>query len=451
MQRLLKMMNKTKSGVASFYIVAFSTLILVVIAASFAMVIVSEMTRTANDDLSKSAYDSALSGTEDAKMAYVSYTRCKEQGVKAPKLLTGGSNVTCEDIMYWVENPDCYMVGHILGKIPKGEIAEVELGTKTGQSGISINQAYTCAEIKKELPDTLLTLDSNHNMVVLKGQVASANGDGQINDVEKIRIKWSTVKNDANLNFLNAGAGSRTLNQVTFAKLASGVMLPMPPTLEVRIVQTGPTFSMSDFDLTESNATNRATLYLVPAPSNWNYTSRDNSNYFSVNNFNEIPVTQVVQTNDRAATKKPFLIKCDGVDIAADYYCEAIIDLPKVIGGGVRNNDTFAVAVSLPYQKPDTDISIELWCGKSTACAQKSADEGVSIGDDTTKAAILVNSQITVDVTGRANDLFRRVETRLNTADTTFNAGHPFYTLQVLGKDGLQKNMTVTSEYNFNF
>ena len=67
-----------KKGAASFYIVAFSTLLLVIIATSFALVITSEIARTSNDDLSQSAYDSALAGVEDAKVAFSNYRRCEE-------------------------------------------------------------------------------------------------------------------------------------------------------------------------------------------------------------------------------------------------------------------------------------------------------------------------------------------------------------------------------------
>ena len=69
---------KTKRGAASFYIVAFSTLILVVLAMSFAAIIISEVSRTSNDDLAQSAYDSALAGVEDAKLAYYNYQSCLE-------------------------------------------------------------------------------------------------------------------------------------------------------------------------------------------------------------------------------------------------------------------------------------------------------------------------------------------------------------------------------------
>ena len=68
--------SKFKKGAASFYIVAFSTLIMVILATSFATVVMSETTRTSNDDLSQSAYDSALAGVEDAKVAFFNYQNC---------------------------------------------------------------------------------------------------------------------------------------------------------------------------------------------------------------------------------------------------------------------------------------------------------------------------------------------------------------------------------------
>ena len=71
-----RIQQRFKKGVASFYIVAFSTLILVIVSASFATVILSEVTRTANEDLSQSAYDSALAGVEDAKVALLKYHQC---------------------------------------------------------------------------------------------------------------------------------------------------------------------------------------------------------------------------------------------------------------------------------------------------------------------------------------------------------------------------------------
>ena len=45
--------SRFKKGVASFYIVAFAALILVIVASSFAMVVMSEVERTSGSDLSR--------------------------------------------------------------------------------------------------------------------------------------------------------------------------------------------------------------------------------------------------------------------------------------------------------------------------------------------------------------------------------------------------------------
>ena len=73
------MKRRIKEGAASFYVVALSTLILMIIATSFAAIIISEVTRTMNDDLSQSAYDSAMAGIEDAKLAFYNYQNCLAQ------------------------------------------------------------------------------------------------------------------------------------------------------------------------------------------------------------------------------------------------------------------------------------------------------------------------------------------------------------------------------------
>ena len=428
-----KKFNKVKNGVASFYIVAFSTLILVIIATSFAMVVMSDMNKTANDDLSQSAYDSAMTGLADAKIAYTSYSRCKEQGIKGVKPNGNSANPTCSDIVYWVEHPDCYMVGHILGKIPKNVEEEVNIGDTIGTNGTALNQAYTCASFNTKLSDYRATLDANHNIQVVNGSIA-----GGANNVKKIRLKWFSVRDDIKLNFFNYNKDN---GKVIFPAV-SGNAVAVPPTVELRIVQTGVSFNMKQFDYVDSGKTNRATLYLVPT----DYVrGTSNPNYINVGRASvnsPITASQVAKTNDRFQSNKPFLVTCDGSTSTREFYCEAVISLPGVIGGGTRSDDTFMVAVSLPYQQPDTDFSIEFLCDDA-ACGATSW----SSGDN--HAAIIQDTQIEIDVTGRANDLVRRIMTRLDTSDTTFNSGYPSYALQILGGSGsAPKKITTTREYD---
>ena len=68
---------------------------------------------------------------------------------------------------------------------------------------------------------------------------------------------------------------------------------------------------------------------------------------------------------------------------------------------------------------------------------------GGAMGD--TSLASLNGVQVLIDSTGRANDLYRRVEVRLEPADNAF--AYPFYAVQV--GEALEKDLTVTSEWDF--
>ena len=430
---------KTKRGAASFYIVAFSTLILMVIATSFAMVVITEVSRSANDDLSQSAYDSALAGIEDAKVAFSNYRRCREAGV-APgvKNLDGGDSISCTDIIYWMEHPDCNMVGHILGKIPKytNDLTEVLVGgveiTDSDGKNSTTNQAYTCVTIDTELNDYRMTLGSKKQQQIVKLQTGKVDSQGHtidndVTNVSKIRISWASTQGDKNTSgYLNwGGSGFPTASKIY-----------NPPIVEVQLVQTGSSFTMRDFDETEGNATDRGTLYLIPTKSG------------SSSVVNQIGKDKMVKSNNRMQTNRSVGVSCPETP-TSDFHCVAEIEIPDVLHGGPRNNNTFMMAVSLPYQQPNTDFSIELICSNGASCGNVVGK--VNPGDENSDNIVkLKNTQVSIDSTGRANDLYRRVETRVETSDSTFDFDYPYYPLQVLG-GAVSKKMAVLQEGSFYF
>ena len=439
-----------KRGAASFYIVALSTLILVIVATSFAMVVISEVSRTSNDDLSQSAYDSAMAGVEDAKVAFSNYRRCVNSGAAAAQPVGGGTTPSCSDIVWWVQHPNCSMVGHILGKIPKDQDGEVEVGgvIKTGADGeTTTNQAYTCVMLNTSLNDYRATLSSTNKTQTMKASVEN----GSVSDVRKIRLSWYSVRSDIRLKFSNFGGG-----RVNFPTFSSSV-IATPPTVEFQMVQTAQNFTLGQFDQVNGTQTNRGTLYLVPTGECGSAENRNGSNYIGVANgncahpeeiTNSINAGQVAKTNDHHVMNKAFAVYCNPAS-TAEFYCSVDIELPDPIGGRPRNNDTFMISVSLPYQMPDTDFAIEMICDAGTSCGTATLAGG---GTSTDKIAKITNTQIAIDSTGRANDLYRRVETRLETSDTTFASGYPYYALQILKEGGTtSKVIKTTKEYNFYF
>ncbi|MDO4741813.1 MAG: hypothetical protein Q4A79_00335 [Candidatus Saccharibacteria bacterium] len=448
----MKVRRKTKEGAAAFYIVAIATLVLVLLAVSFSTVIISGMARTSNDDLSQSAYDSALAGVEDAKLALKKYMECINSGATKASAIVADGNVTCGEIIYWAESGDCDSVAHILGRIGEGEAKEVIIGGSSSGGGNNLNQAYTCVKLRMESLEHLSTLTADEPMRVVRVRFK----DIEAQRVKRVKVSWYIREGSETLQYNDFFADSiLAAPRVTFKPISSASSVPVPPTLQLQMVQTAKTFSVQDINsATTGGRTDRATVYMVPI-NDKNYAQQiqnvSPTTYIRAYNIdssrNEISKDQVAKTNDRSVKNLPFGVYCDS-DSTDGYICTAIIELPDPIGGD-RNNDTFTFAVSLPYKQPETDFRLEFLCSGSSGgetCPNQVLDgESVSI-----ETAVL-KGQMVIDSTGRANDLYRRIEIRMEPEDRDFT--YPFYAVEVLGgnDDGapLSKDFQVTTEYNF--
>lgn len=464
-----------KKGAASFYIVAFSTLILVIIAASFATLILNEITRTSNDDLSQSAYDSAMAGVEDAKIAFMNYKRCKESGVTATKPTEDSVTPTCGEIIWFVEkapeDEKCYSVARILGRIGKKDKLEVPI-SETTSSGVNkdngLQQAYTCVTLDASLSDYRSNITSTSYERAIKVQF----GDGvHAKHIDAVKISWYSNRDGVDYFYSNFdyNIDSTNTGKVVF-KPVDGKGVSTPPTIAVQMIQTANEFTMEQFERTVDNTTNRGTVYLVPVGNVQCKSGEKNcvNNMIKIkplldavesshrvpdtylySSSNIIPATAMLESNDKTTTNKPYLVYCEG-STTTEYACSATIQLPKPVGG-TRNDDTFMFTVSMPYEQPETDFSMEFICRKSDAdkCSNSTYTGNSTTGEQRTSAN-LSEVQVKIDSTGRANDLFRRVETRLESSDGSF--AYAFSAVQLLGGNKgtaqIQKNLKgVTSEW----
>ena len=455
--------TKFKKGAASFYIIASATLILLVIATSFAAIIISAVTRSSNDDLSQSAYDSALAGVEDAKIAFANYESCVAQNARADASADAG---TCGYIMYQIENPDCDSVANATGRtVTDGAVSVEETNLNTSNNMV---QAYTCAILRTSLSDYRSTLSSSNQMRVIKAKFEEGI---HAKDIKTIRVSWYSDTNGSNYVYSNYDV---TTGKVVFPQSGFSVKTAAPPTISVALVQAPggnqeESFSMSDFDRVEGdNKTNRALVYLVPTGENESGNDDDGAaarvkkdgshlaGYDAAKGINYIEKKDLVDSNRKVTRNLPHAVYCSkGDDSGAEFACSVTIELPEPIGGD-RSDDNFLIAVSLPYGKPSTDFSVEFYCAEGTTCATDvTIDEDgsgeITSTSNTTNRANLDGVQIEIDSTGRANDLYRRVQVRLESADN--------YSLSLMGplellgngdEDVLNKEYTVTTEWNFN-
>lgn len=439
--KLLK--NKFKSGAASFYVVAFSTLILVIIASSFASAIIMEIARSSNSDLSQSAYDAALAGVEDAKAAFINYQNCLMSSNNTAIEPNNDNNVSCGEIIWWMENPDCNMVGHILGRIRESdkegqEVVVEEKENIGGASNNNMNQAYTCAIIQTKLSDYRADLNASNPYRIIKIKLDNT----AASNIASVKVSWYSYKGgDQKFEYNNvisdaSRVGFQSLNLTDPA---------VPPTLGVQLIQTAVNFTLSQLNgKSNGTMTDRAMVYLVPT----NNTSIAGGNRGEVNSEwtyigaydgskNTLTKAQLASTNDHSKDY-PFAVYCPE-NSSSEYACSTTLDLPDPIGGA-RSDETFIFVVSLPYGQPETDFSLELICKDGVTCG--AIDEsGNVVGDN---VAMLSRMQVMIDSTGRANDLYRRVEIRFEPDDNAFN--FPFYAVQV--DEDFKKMLQVTSEHS---
>lgn len=424
--------TKFKKGAASFYVVAFSTLILLIIVASFTALVVAQITRSSNADLSQSAYDSALAGVEDAKLAFYSYQNCLAQGPVEGKQPEEGEEFGCPQIVWTMENDSsCDMVAKILGRSEGG------VSIDESASGNNMSQSYTCVKIQKDLKDYRATLSADNQMKVIKPSFA----DGiHANEITEVRISWGMPQ-----------AESRAFSFSTFnptfpsANPLSGVL--DPPIISVALLQARENFSLSSFDMVQDNRTNRGMVYLIPT--NSESITPDSRYEFAKAENNTIQAANLVKSNDRTSKNLPFAVLCNQ-DLDTAFPCTVTMELPKPIDGE-RTDDNFVIAVALPYGKPVTNFSVEFFAGNAS---------GGGTSEEGTQAAVLEGMQIGVDSTGRANDLFRRVETRLEEKDDSLLSIMGPLELFGNGDNGgnggtgendsaLEKNLKVTCEWIF--
>lgn len=429
--------KKYKKGAASFYIVAFSTLILMIIATSFAAIIISEVTRTSNDDLSQSAYDSAMAGVEDAKLAFYNYQNCLTQ-----KKNNGTMPDGCSEILNYMDNPDCDMVGKILGRSSSSEGQPVVV-EESNTVGNNMQQAYTCVTMTDSVPGYESTLSSSNMIRVIKAKFE----DGvDASNIARVKLSWFSDTNTSTVKYSNFDGSNVSFKAATVGSIAA------PPTISLAMIQTDEKFTISDFQSSNgADRSDRGLIYLVPTDSKEKAKKTNASTYIGAYNDtskNVITARQFADSNNKLKKNLPYAVYCS--EDNGDYLCSATINLPKPLHTDVRNDDTFIFVAGLPYGAPTTDFLLEFECADDKVCAK--CKVGDTDCDPAAKGgtANLKGVQIEVDSTGKANDLFRRVSVRLdNRDDMSLSIMGPLELLESSGRDALNKNYTVLTEHNF--
>jgi|GEM_PF-6346116 len=398
---------KTRRGITSITLVSIMVIVFGVITLGFTRLMMSEGTQTTNDDLAQSAYDSALAGVEDAKVALLKYHECISRGWTVKKVSgkyvpvnpvdltekddgTGCGQVSEKDrgimvdMVEGMEIKDCDVVTNVLNRTRESDgsvtVQETQTSSQVGNSKDML-QAYTCVTIEEDLSDYRSTLagDSRTRMIPIRTT--------DVDDVKYIDIKWYSTANAADTDvtrYTEAGTFPNFVNR------------EIPPVIEVQFFQADATFNLSELSTSHGNGsggsvgTDRGVLYLQPVESG---------------GTNQITEERLSKSTDKnvysANTGDPetVLINCSP---SGEFYCTARLIVPNTFrNSGDKNQGAMFINVSLPYGSPETDFSVNVY-----------RSDGTKINFSSVQARI--------DSTGRTNDIYRRIETRADLIDVYY-------------------------------
>lgn len=382
---LVKTGVKTRKGATSMIVTMFTIILFSIITLGFTRLILSEVNQTTNTNLSKSAYDSALAGIEDAKVALLKYHDCLNKG------FTASSGDKCGKIISAMQDgirkQDCSTVSNVLGRTIDDQhgvtIQEVKDSSQDGGSAASKLQAYTCVTLQEDLADYRSTLSSD-----TRTRIVPLRSD-QIQDLKYVTIKWFS---DTNYLALLRSGGHLSWDNSDYY-LPSGQHSMAPPFISAAFFQSDRNFNLGEFNIASSeNSTNRAMLFLKPTD--------------SVKYATEFSAKDVAETFDKN-NNHLFPVYCQ----EGTFFCSVTFEVPNTYRNSTdRNPATTFLLLNLPYGAPETDFSVSLYNSKR---------ESINF----------TGVQARVDSTGRANDLYRRVESRVELVDTYFP--YPEFTIQL--------------------
>lgn len=353
----MKLMHTSKSqaGAVSLFIIVFTALLITIVTVSFVRLMLSDQQQATTSDLSQSAYDSAQAGIEDAKRALLFYqSECATGDVSR-----------CATAQNYLNSDTC---NDAVNGVYAADVSGQEVLVKQTQGDESLQQAYTCVKVTLQTDDYIGSLNQDASKLIPLIGVSVFN---------TIKIEWFSAKDlQSNTTTVDVPSFARGPQLLTQAAWSAAGTPNRPSIMRAQLMQFSTSgFMLSDFDGDTNSAgvSDANTLFLYPS--------------------NIVDTTKSFASNARkTATSSPVLSTCSATLGSGGYACSATITLPDPIGGGSRQAYLNLAAI---YKKANYRITL---LNGSTPVQFN----GV---------------QPKIDSTGRANDLFRRVESRVEVLD----------------------------------
>lgn len=302
------MQHTKQRGAVSIFIVIFTALLVTIVTAGFIQIMLHNQEQATNNDLSQSAYDSALAGVEDAKRALVKLKECEADA-------SDNCEVALEAAL---DSQSCESLGESGAGVTTFDDGEVQVGDST------LNQAYSCVKVQLDTDSVEddLTADNDTVVVPLRGVEA----------FDRIRLSWFTVADLPS----TGSTPTFTINPVDLTPVTDWPDT-QPGILRAQLIQ----FSRGNLTLSDFNTKNTAhakTRFLFPSTTGAATTSFGSD-----------------QRRNTASRNSPFDTRCAASFSATEYLCSTIITLPAM-----ANREAY---LQLAFFYNDAHFKIELLNG----------------------------------------------------------------------------------------
>lgn len=346
--------KQQQKGAVSLFIVIFSALLIVTIVTAFVRIMLQDQQQATTSDLAKSAMDSAQAGVEDAKRALVEYYK-----TECPTRPHG--HVRCDTLRNVLSNPatvddngwtkGCDLT-HRAGLVTE----DGEVPVKTNDNDTALDQAYTCVKVLMNPDEYLGSRDSQ--VIHLKSKDNA--------EFNQVKIQWYVQQDDQRLD-LSPGGSNYALPDTWPAK--------RPQVLRAQLLQYSNDFTLNTFD---NNPDNNSTLFLAP-------TLLSGVSSYSFSNFSR------KQAGANALQNVP----CEPQPARGAYACSITLDLPSLGDPSTTPRNAY-LKIDQLYASGNKNFLVTM--------LKSGSPNPIKFSD----------VQVVVDSTGRANDIFKRIRSRVD-------------------------------------
>ncbi len=341
-----------RKGAVSIFVVVFTALLITVVTVSFVRLMIRDQQRASDSDLSRSAYDSALVGIEDAKRALARYYAL-DPAARPTNL------------------GDCNGITELL----TGTASSAEVPVQTNAAtDAALNQAYSCVRVYTQTDDFERSMRADETVLVPLQSTGT---------FDRVQIEW----------FIEANADGNPIDVPNSGTSELSTTWPAgrPPVVETQFMQTNTSFNLDQFDDMAGTNSNSNTLFLYPKA------------------LASAPTLSFASDTRRTQKTAVTDVQCQ-TSFSSRYLCTAMITLPDPVGGTTGSRSNAYLRIIPRYRA--AQVRVSLYMG---AAANPVQFDG---------------AQPRIDSTGRANDLFRRINARVEVGT---NIAYPEAAVDVSG------------------